>query len=78
MKTRTKVFLGLFVMLTLTVVLFGIFGSEGRNEEFQPQNEFELTPWIEIKIGGLDLSITRAVFYLVLAAGLTVTGIAAS
>ena len=71
MKTRTKVFLGLFVMLTLTVVLFGIFGSEGRNEEFQPQNEFELTPWIEIKIGGLDLSITRAVFYLVLAAGLT-------
>ena len=71
MKTRTKVFIGLFLMLTLTVVLFGIFGSEGRNEEFQPQNEFELTPWIEIKIGGLDLSITRAVFYLWLAAGLT-------
>jgi F-type H+-transporting ATPase subunit a len=71
MSTKAKVFLGLFLMLTVTVALFGIFGSEGRNEEFQPQNEFELTPWIEIKIGALDLSITRAVFYLVLAAGLT-------
>jgi F-type H+-transporting ATPase subunit a len=71
MSTRNKVLLGVFVVLTLTVVLFGIFGSEGRNEEFQPQNEFELTPWIEIKIGALDLSITRAVFYLLLAAGLT-------
>jgi F-type H+-transporting ATPase subunit a len=71
MSTKAKVFLGLFLMLTVTVVLFGIFGSEGRNEEFQPQNEFELTPWIEIKLGSLDLSITRAVFYLLLAAGLT-------
>jgi F-type H+-transporting ATPase subunit a len=71
MSTKAKVFLGLFLMLTVTVALFGIFGSEGRNEEFQPQNEFELTPWIEIKIGALDLSITRAVFYLFLAAGLT-------
>jgi F-type H+-transporting ATPase subunit a len=71
MSTKAKVLLGFFVVISLTVVLFGIFGSEGRNEEFQPQNEFELTPWIEIKIGGLDLSITRAVFYLFLAAGLT-------
>jgi F-type H+-transporting ATPase subunit a len=71
MKTRTKVLLGLFVALTLSVVLFGIFGSEGRNEEFQPQNEFQLTPWIELKIGPLDLSITRAVFYLLIAATLT-------
>jgi F-type H+-transporting ATPase subunit a len=70
-KTRTKVFLGLFVMLTLSVALFGIFGSEGRNEEFQPQNEFKLDPWIEIKLGPLDLSITRAVFYLFLASALT-------
>jgi F-type H+-transporting ATPase subunit a len=71
MKTRTKVLLGVFVVLTLSVALFGIFGSEGRNEEFQPQNEFQLTPWIELKIGPLDLSITRAVFYLILAAILT-------
>jgi F-type H+-transporting ATPase subunit a len=70
-RTRTKVFLGIFAVVTLGIILFGIFGSEGRNDEFQPQNEFLLEPWIEIKIGGLDMSITKAVLYLVLACGLT-------
>ena len=27
------------------------FGSEGKNEEFQPADEFQLDPWIELKIG---------------------------
>jgi F-type H+-transporting ATPase subunit a len=70
-KTRTKVFIGIFAVVTLAVILFGIFGSEGRNDEFQPQNEFKLEPWLEITIGGLDLSITKAVLYLVIACGLT-------
>jgi F-type H+-transporting ATPase subunit a len=68
---RTKGLLIAFGAISLMVLLFGIFGSEGRNDEFQPQNEFLLEPWIEIKIGGLDLSITKAVFYLWLTAGLT-------
>ncbi|HEX7290388.1 MAG TPA: F0F1 ATP synthase subunit A [Conexibacter sp.] len=41
------------------------------NEHFRPQNEFKLDPWISIHIGGLDLSINKAVFYVFLAAGLT-------
>ncbi len=53
------------------VILFAAFGSEGENEEFQPQEEFRLEPWIELKIGGLDLSINRAVFYLFLTCVLT-------
>ena len=40
-------------------------------EEFKPQNEFKLHDWIPIHIGGLNLSINRAVFYLVLACILT-------
>jgi F-type H+-transporting ATPase subunit a len=71
MKTRTKVLLGLFIGLSVSLVLFGIFGSEGRNNEYKPQDEFQLTPWISLKLGPLDLSITRAVFYLVIAAILT-------
>jgi len=63
--------LSAFVMLALVVALFGIFGSAGRNSEFQPQNEFMLTPWIEIKLGGLDLSITKAVLYVFGACALT-------
>ncbi|HEV3377736.1 MAG TPA: F0F1 ATP synthase subunit A [Thermoleophilaceae bacterium] len=59
------------VYLAGIVLLFAIFGSEGENEAFQPQEEFRLEPWIELKIGGLDLSINRAVFYLFLACALT-------
>jgi F-type H+-transporting ATPase subunit a len=59
------------VYIGVAVLLFAAFGSEGENEEFQPQEEFRLEPWIELKLGGLDLSINRAVFYLFLACALT-------
>ena len=42
------------------------------NEEYKPQNEFKLDPWIEIKIGGLDVSITKAVVYVLAACVITV------
>ncbi|HEY4280727.1 MAG TPA: F0F1 ATP synthase subunit A [Conexibacter sp.] len=41
------------------------------NENFRPQNEFKLDPWVKIKIGSLDLSINKAVMYIVIAAALT-------
>jgi F-type H+-transporting ATPase subunit a len=41
------------------------------NENFKPQNEFKLDPWIKIKIAGIDLSVNKAVFYLVIATALT-------
>jgi F-type H+-transporting ATPase subunit a len=41
------------------------------NENFKPQNEFKLDPWISIHVGGLDLSINKAVFYVIVAAALT-------
>jgi F-type H+-transporting ATPase subunit a len=50
-----------------------IFGNDGKNEEFKPQNEFKLEPWLSIKVGGIDFSINRAVFYLVLASALTIS-----
>ena len=44
---------------------------EGEEEEFDPSHEFEQHEWIPIHIGGLDLSITKAVAYLILASVLT-------
>jgi F-type H+-transporting ATPase subunit a len=41
------------------------------NEDFKPQNEFKLDPWISIHVAGLDLSINKAVFYLIVACALT-------
>ena len=55
----------------LMILLFLLFGSDGKNEEFQPQNEFLLEPWIEITIAGIDMSINKAVLYIVLASVLT-------
>src|SRR2546423_1750267 len=71
MKTRTKVLLGLLGWIALGVILGAIFGNAGRNNEFKPQNEFKLDPWVSIKLGGLDLSINKAVLYLFLAAAAT-------
>ena len=72
MSTKAKVLLGLGVYFAVFIALFLIFGDQGKNEGFQPQNEFKLEPWIEIKIGGIDFSINKAVLYLVLASALTV------
>ena len=41
------------------------------NEEYQPQDEFELVPWIPIEIFGIDMSINKAVMYVVIAAMLS-------
>jgi F-type H+-transporting ATPase subunit a len=72
MKTRTKVLLGLAIYFGVTLLLGVIFGSSGKNDEFQPQNEFKLEPWIELKIGGIDLSLNKAVLYLALAGAATI------
>jgi F-type H+-transporting ATPase subunit a len=48
------------------------FGAEANGkEEFDPSHEFEQHPWIPIEIGPLDLSITKAVAYLILGSLLT-------
>jgi F-type H+-transporting ATPase subunit a len=72
MKTRTKVFIGLGTYFAIAILMLLIFGSSGKNEDFQPQNEFKLEPWISLHLGGLDLSINKAVLYLVLASALTI------
>jgi F-type H+-transporting ATPase subunit a len=68
---RVAVILG-GVVLAMVVALFGIFGSEGQNLDYQPQNEFKLDPWISIHIGSLDMSINKAVLYVWLATIITV------
>ena len=72
MKTRTKVLIGLGVYFALIILLLLAFGNAGKNDAFKPQDEFKLEPWIPIKIGGIDLSINRFVFYLLLASALTI------
>jgi F-type H+-transporting ATPase subunit a len=71
MTTRRKILLGAFgfyaLLLLLIVVIFGFTRRD--NEEFQPQNEFQLHTWIDLP-GPFD--INKAVMYLVISGLLTV------
>jgi F-type H+-transporting ATPase subunit a len=71
MKRWQKLTLFFGTLILLAVGLYAIFGNNGKNNAFQPQEEFRLHPWIPIHIAGIDFSINRAVLYLFLAAALT-------
>lgn len=40
--------------------------TEGAEEKFNPEHDFEIGEWVPIKLGPLDLSINKAVAYLIL------------
>ena len=71
MSTKRIVLIAGGVYLLGAILLFVALGSNGKNEEFTPTDEFKLDPWIELKIGPVDMSINKAVLYLVLASALT-------
>jgi len=72
MKTKYKVLLGIVGLIAFAAIINVIFPGAGENTEFQPQNEFKLEPWVELKAGPFDFSINKAVLYLVLAAAATI------
>jgi F-type H+-transporting ATPase subunit a len=41
-------------------------------DDFDVEDEFQLNPWVKIKLGALDLSINKAVAYLMLATVVTI------
>src|SRR4051812_18144255 len=69
MSRTRKILLGVGAGYLLLVILaFLLFGSAGRNDEFRPQDEFNLDTWIDLP-GSLD--INKAVLYLVISGILT-------
>ena len=72
LSTKQKVLLAAVIYFGITILLLLIAGSQGKNDEFKPQNEFKLDNWISIKLGPADLSINKFVLYLVLASTLTI------
>jgi F-type H+-transporting ATPase subunit a len=67
MSRRAKVWLGIGVWIAGTVVVYVIFGSNGKNNSYKPQDEFKLHNYVHLGL----LSINQAVIYLFLAAILT-------
>ncbi len=72
MSGKMKFLLGFGIYVAVIVAVFLIFGNDGENDHFQPQNEFKLEPWVDLKFGPLDMSINKAVLYLVLASAATI------
>jgi F-type H+-transporting ATPase subunit a len=72
MSRKMKVLFAVGLYFLITIALAVIAGSSGKNEEFHPQNEFLLEPWISLDLGFADMSINKAVLYLLLAAGATI------
>jgi F-type H+-transporting ATPase subunit a len=71
-KIRNRLLIAFGIYLAGLIALIVIYGFKGtRNKEFKPQNEFKLEPWISIHVGGIDLSINKAVMYLIIAGALT-------
>jgi F-type H+-transporting ATPase subunit a len=68
---KAKIGIGVVAYLGIAILLYAVFGSEGKNEEFKPQDEFKLDEWIPIHVAGIDLSFNKAVLYLLLACILT-------
>ncbi len=71
MTRKAKIYTGLGLYFLAIVVLVIVAGSDGKNDTFQPQNEFKLEPWINLP-GPFD--INKAVVYVIAAAALTVFG----
>jgi F-type H+-transporting ATPase subunit a len=71
MSTRRKIFFGALAAYILSIIVVVlVFGAKRQdNDEFQPQNEFQLDTWVDLP-GPLDLN--KGVLYVVLAAILTV------
>ena len=62
----------LALITTLALLAPQVALAQEEEEEFDPSHEFEQHEWIPIHIGPLDLSITKAVAYLMLGSVLTI------
>ena len=70
MTTPRKVALVGASVVIVGVVLALALPSPGRDEEFMPADEFKLYPMVLLKLGPLDMSINKAVIYVLLACAL--------
>jgi F-type H+-transporting ATPase subunit a len=58
-------------LIMLTLLALAVPPVAAAKGEFDPSEEFEQHPWVSIHLGALDLSITKAVAYLLLGSVLT-------
>lgn len=65
---KLKIAIGLVFWFGIWIALGIASGIGSIDKNFEPQNEFKVTPWIEIKLGPVDISINKFVFFVLLTA----------
>jgi F-type H+-transporting ATPase subunit a len=65
---RATIAIGFLIPMALLIILGIAFPSEGQNTAYKPQDEFKLDDWIPIHLGSINMSINKAVVYLIIAA----------
>lgn len=70
LKLRTRLYAAM-TPLILMLIAGPAVARAAEGKALDPADEFDLPPWVSIHIGGLDLSINKAVAYILLAAILT-------
>jgi len=58
-------------LVTASIAVALLAPAAASAEDFDPSDEFQLKDWVPIHIGGLNLSINRAVVYLLVGSALT-------
>ncbi|MBA2384435.1 MAG: F0F1 ATP synthase subunit A [Actinobacteria bacterium] len=71
MRRRSALALATTLFLALPSLALSSSAEGAEEEEFNPEHDFEIGEWIPIHIGPLDLSINKAVAYLMLASLVT-------
>lgn len=71
LKLRSRLFAAVTPLLLLLLSGPAVARAADGEAALNPADEFALPPWVEIHIAGLDLSINKAVAYLIAAAVLT-------
>jgi F-type H+-transporting ATPase subunit a len=59
-------------LVSLTMLALAVPAPAFARGDFDPTTEFEQHEWVSIHLGGLNLSITKAVVYLMISAALTI------
>lgn len=62
----------LVLVLWLALPSLALAAAADGEEEFNPEHDFEIGQWIPLQIGPLDLSINKAVAYLLLGTAVTI------
>src|SRR5262249_57017908 len=68
-RGKSVIRFGRLVTASIAVALLAPAAASAK--DFDPSDEFKLKDWVPIHIGGLNLSINRAVVYLLVGSALT-------